>query len=303
MNNLSKVATEKKGTWFAIVSGLLYGLLGYFGVNLLNHGFSAYNVSFWRFSISFLFLATIFIFNGAKSFGSRDQIIRCLVNGAIFYCAPSTLFFLASQYISTGQSMVIFFIYPAFVMLFNWMLDKKPLKADYFLSFILILLGLILLVDIKEIELDFIGIGLSLLSAISYAVYIISSKKVTLPALNSTMLVSLGCIITSFIFAMADHSLMWPSQGEQWFYILGLGIFCSALPILLLLEAMKYISSDKASLLSVLEPVFTVIFGVVLLAESLSLNAIFGILIILIGAMSVSVSWPKLFFNRRKPVL
>lgn len=300
MNISPLIISEKKGTWFAIISGLLYGLLGYFGMTIMQSGLSVYNLSFWRFSTAFLFLVTIFICKAIRKPGSLSQLLNVMINGAIFYSAPSILFFIASRYIGTGQAMVIFFVYPAFVMVLNWAFENQPIKPHYFLSFALILVGLTLLVDIGEVSLDFVGIGLSLLASLSYAIYIVMSKKTTLTALSSTLMVSLGCAITSSILGLIDNSLIWPNQFEQWLNILGIGIICSALPILLLLEAMRHISSDQASLLSVLEPVFTVIFGVILLGEVINLNTIFGIVLTLVGAMSVTIKWNGLSVGKVK---
>jgi drug/metabolite transporter (DMT)-like permease len=291
MHAQQAVSSEKKGILYAVLSGFLYGLLGYFGMTLIRSGLSTYNLSFWRFLVSFVFLAVIFIFIPSKKTGDRKQHMRAIMNGALFYSPPSILFFIASQYIGTGQAMVIFFSFPAFVMVLNWILLGQTIKPYYFLSFAVILAGLILLVDMGEVSFDVLGIGLSLLSAISYAFYVFFSKQVTIPAINSTMMVSLGCCLTSLVIAAIDGSFIVPMHAYQWLNIVALSVICTAVPILLMLLAMQYISSERASLLSVLEPVFTVIFGVLLLSETLSMRSLFGIILTLIGAMTVSVKW------------
>lgn len=290
--------------WLAVSSGLLYGLLGYFGVKLIGSGISVFALSFWRFVVSMAFLSVIFLYKRPPL--KRGQIKlhgKAFLAGAIFYVAPSILFFSASRYIGTGQAMVIFFVYPVFVMLLNWLFDKKPIKPLYFLSFGLILTGMIFLVDLREASFDFLGIGLSLLCALFYAIYVVLGKKDSLPALNGTMMVSAGCALSAGLFALVDNSLVLPTQWSQWANIIGIGVICSALPILLLLEAMKHISSDKASLLSVTEPLFTVFFGVVLLGEVLALNHVIGITLTLCGAMMVTVDFSKVAARRKKVVL
>ncbi len=282
------MSPEKRGTLLAVASGLLYGLLGYFGMNILNSGLSVYNLSFWRFAIASLFMAFIFFVKHNQG-GSLRQHLEAMIVGGIFYTIPGVLFFMASQLIGTGQSMVIFFVYPAFVMVLNWIINKQPIKLSYCWSFLVILVGLILLVDLSELSFDLAGISLSLLSALSYAIYIFLSKKATISAINSTFMVSLGCAGCALVLAMLDNSLVVPTEISQWINILGLGIVCSAVPILLLLKAMKYIATDKASLVSVLEPVFTVIFGVILLGEVMNFNNVIGVIMILVGAMSISV--------------
>src|SRR5258706_532667 len=134
---MQKELQERKGTWFAIVSGLLYSLLGYFGVALMNSGFSIFVLSFWRFFFAFL------------------------------------------------------------------------------------------------------------LAAVSYAIYLFVSKRLEIEPLDSTLLVSLGCAIFGLIAGFADGNIMVPSGMNQWLLLLGLTVISTAAPILLMLEALKYISSDK----------------------------------------------------------
>src|ERR1700704_3613667 len=113
------IISEKRGDGFAILSGLLYGLLGYFGMVLIRSGLSPFNLSFWRFFLSLVFLWVIFISQPMKNLSNFKEHIKAVACGALFYSGPSTLFFIASQYIGTGQSMVIFFSFPAFVMVLN----------------------------------------------------------------------------------------------------------------------------------------------------------------------------------------
>lgn len=299
MHAQSAAILERKGNVFAILSGFLYGLLGYFGMVLLKSGLSPVNVSFWRFLVSSIFLLLVSVLVSRKIAGEKKHYIRAFINGALFYSAPSTLFFIASLYIGTGQAMVIFFSFPAFVMMLNRVLYGRRIKPYYFISFAVILSGLVMLVDVGEVSFDLWGIALSLLSAVSYALYVVFSKEVKLSALDSTLMVSLGCCCTSLILAVFTGTFLLPTHTEQWLNLLGIAVICTAVPILLMLEALKYIPTDRASLLSVLEPVFTVIFGVLLLGEALSLKAALGICLTLIGAMSVSVSWKRRVHKRK----
>lgn len=258
-------------------------------MSLLKSGFSVANASFWRFFSAFIVIFLFFIIK-PRRLGSWTNLLKMFGIGAIFYSIPSNLFLISSNYIGTGQAMVIFFTFPVFVMLLNWFFLGQAMRPHYFLALIMILIGLGLLVDLDEINTDFIGIGLSVVSSLSYAFYIFFSEKVDLPAFSSTMMVLAGCAFTSFLFALCDSSFALPTQYAQLLNIMLFGIFCSVLPILLMLQAMKYISSEKASLLSVLEPLFTVLFGVILLGEQLSLSMIAGISFTLMGAMAVIIN-------------
>ena len=58
MNFLSK---NQIGSIYAIVSGLCYGFMGYFGIRLIDSGLSLYNMLFWRFFIATLIILLVFI--------------------------------------------------------------------------------------------------------------------------------------------------------------------------------------------------------------------------------------------------
>lgn len=279
---------ERRGTALAIFSGLLYGLLGYFGASLLESGLSAPNVSFWRFFVAFLLVCLLFLLSGKKN-KLTNASLKMLLIGSVFYSVPSSLFLVASRHIGTGQAMVIFFIFPVFVMLFNWLFLHQHLKIRYVISFVIILIGMLFLVDIGEVKTDLLGIALSLLAAMLYGGYIFLSKNISLQPMNSTLMVLCGCAMSSGVFAIIDGSLNMPTASVDWLYILLYGVICSALPILFMLQAMKYIGSDKAAILSVLEPLFTVFFGVILLDEPLSLTMLIGVALILCGVLAVLI--------------
>jgi drug/metabolite transporter (DMT)-like permease len=282
---MTSLSAEHKGSAYAVLSGLMYGLIGYFGITIMRADFSISNMLFWRFAVSSVLIALILIPKIKTMNENWGEMFKVLTFGTAFYTACSIFYFLASQYLGTGLSMVVFFTYPAIVMLLNWAIHKTKITKKYYLAIGLILIGMGLLVDMHEFAVDIIGIGVGILSSAFYAFYILSSKKSTLSPLTSTFTLSFGCAIACFIIAQIDNSLSFPKTLDLWVNIFGIGILCTAFPILLFLKALNYITGEKASILSVLEPVFVTIFGVLLLGESISLVRVIGIVIILSGAL------------------
>lgn len=276
---------EQRGIFYAIASGLCYGLMGYFGISIVESGSSVYNMMFWRFLGSGVFTALVLLRYGSITESPKD-LLRVALIGACIYCPGSIAYFLSGKAIGTGLAMVIFFIYPAIVVLINWLFYKTRVYRTYYLAVGMILLGIVLLADIGEAAMDWVGIGFAIASAGFYAIYIVLSKGNQISPVASTFVVSLGCASVALICAVADDSFFVPTTWVVWVDIVGLGVICTAIPILLLLESMKYISSEKASILSVTEPVFTVIFGMILLGEIISINQAVGIVALLIGALT-----------------
>lgn len=287
MNFLSD---EQRGSLYAVTSGLCYGFLGYFGVNLINADLSVTNMLFWRFFLAALFMLPIVVLQYKNIFSSFKENLKIVFYGMAFYSTSAIAYFIGSDYIGTGLTMVVFFIYPAIVMLFNCILYNAKISKMYYLAFSMIIIGIVFLADLQELELDFLGIGFGVLSALCYACYVVGSKRSNVSPMVSTFMVSLGCMVTCLIFSCLECSFFVPTYSNNWINIVGMALVCTALPILLLLKGLKYISSEKASMISVLEPVFVVIFGIILLGETVSNMQIIGTVTVLSGALTALFS-------------
>lgn len=281
------IATEQRGSIYAILSGFLYGFVGYFGVSIIHSAISVTNMLFWRFFMASLIIGLILMSKrDAKTQSSRKDIYTAFVNGAIFYSLSTLFYFLACPYIGSGLAMVIMFTFPAMVMLFNHFLYKKDIPKIYYFALTIIIIGMCFFVDRNEMRFDIVGIALSTLSALFYACYIVSSKKITsLSPHLSTLMICLGCTTTFFFFSCLNHTLSIPATLTIWLDLIGISFFSTAAPVMLLMYSLNYINSEKAAILSVLEPVFVVILGVTLLGEPMKLQYVAGIIIVLTGAL------------------
>lgn len=281
---------EYLGMLYAILSGLLYGFLGYFGMSIIRDDISVTNMLFWRFLISTLFIALLLIPKFNKLQDNPKELFKVFLYGIAFYSISSMIYFFASEYIGTGLAMVIFFCHPAIVLLINYLFYKTKITKIYYLAITLIFLGMCCLIDLHELKLDIFGIVLAILSAVLYAAYIVVSKRNTVSPLNSSFMVSLGCTVTCAVLSLMDNSLTVPKEMGVWLNILGIGILSTAVPILFLLLALKYIDSEKVAILSVLEPIFVVIFGILLLGETVSVLQLIGIITVLSAALLTMLS-------------
>jgi len=270
------------------ISGILYGFLGYMGTKIIDENLSIPMMLFWRFLVAGLWMSLFFAKKQLKNkkLARADKRTLCytFLFGAIGYSGSCGFFFMASQYTGTGVAMVIFFSYPIAVALCNCFLHKEAMKIGTGISLLAITLGLFLLRDSTNHPISLVGILLGVLAALSYAFYVIGSKRFSSLNVDSTLLTMVVCFSCAFIFcllAVADHSFVVPHSLRTWGYILGLGIFVTALPIQLMLEGLKHISSMRASIISVLEPLVTVLVGILLLNESISSIQLLGVIILL----------------------
>ena len=279
------MSQEYRGSIYAILSGFLYGFIGYFGLSAINANLSVSTMLFWRFLMSSMIILIILLPKIKKSSDSYKDMFTAFLTGAFFYGISTLLYFLASHYIGSGLAMVIFFTYPVLIMLLNYFIYNQSIPQVYYLAILVILIGMGLMVDLDALSFNLWGILLGIASAFFYACYIIGSKRNKLSPNISTFMVCLGCMVTSLSVALFTNSFSIPTSMAVWYHLFGISIVATVAPILLLLYSLKYISSEKASILSVLEPVFVVIFGVLLLDEELRLLGTIGIVLVLAGAL------------------
>lgn len=293
--NADLKTTFKKNVLYATLlvtlSGILYGTLGFLGTQLLKANFSVPNMLFWRFFIATIWMLLYGAFKQKKFFAKFGDLRYCTVAflvGGFFY-SGSSFYFIASQEIGTGLAMVIFFAYPMFIALYSWMKDIRTINIFSIFSLLTILFGLVLLKGDESHSISFMGICWALLAALFYAIYVLSGKSFLkkISAINFTTLVCLSCSFLFIISSISTHSFVVPHTANLWIYAISLGVFATAIPIQLMLEGLKIISPLKASIISVLEPVVTLLVGVMCLQEPLTFFQGIGVVIVIVGAIVI----------------
>lgn len=288
---------QVRGTMLALISAAMFALLGYLGTQLVHDHFSIENMLFWRFLVASLWI-TGFIF-----ICRREYIVPTLkipkLNKIFFWCAvtyssSSALYFVTCLRIGTGAAMVLFYAFPIFVAIFAWLRGTWQLSKLAAFALAAVLIGMFLLKGNNKSIIDWTGIFLGLLSAFIYACYLNYSKPISskIDSAVLTLLVCLGTTLVFFLASLLNRSFTIPVTLHDWMYIICIGILVTALPIQLLLDGLKYISPVRASAISVVEPVLTLILGLVLLHESVSTMQTFGIVIVLIGALLLQFERP-----------
>lgn len=286
-----KLRDETKGTILVALSGMLYGLIGYLGTKLFNDDFSVEAMLFWRFLVAAIWMLSGSLFSLRTRFanvGSPAALFKITMFGAVTYSCASAFYFQASKHIGTGIAMVIFFSFPVFVTLFAWLSKSWHMNRHALISLIAVMIGLFCLRGSGEAS-DKIGIIFAVMASLSYAVYVFGSRY-TVTNLDSRLMTFFICFASAVVFgviSLVTKTFMFPHNWQSWVYIGTIGILATALPIQLLLDGLKYISPIKASVLSVLEPVVTVLLGFWLLHEHLTLVQSIGVVIVLLGALLI----------------
>ena len=279
------------GILLVALSGICYGLIPTFAKTAYNAGTSTNTLLFFRFSGGAMFLLLLMAIKKVP-LPSKKEALSYLLLGAFGYFGQSFCYFTALKYTTSSVVALLFYTYPAMVMLGSAILFKEKITSLQFVSLILALGGAFLIVG-SAFESDKIGILLSLICAVFYSVYILVSSRIVKPGMGmqSSAFIVLGVAIVYGILAMAEGFTP-PRQSDGYIGIALLAIVSTAFAFWTFLEGLEKIGASDAALVSVTEPVVVVLASVLILAEPITLKIVIGGCLVLSALITTSLQ-PK----------
>jgi drug/metabolite transporter (DMT)-like permease len=213
---------------------------------------------------------------------------KLIAAGALFAFVALTAFF-SLALIPSSLYTLLLYTYPAMVVLLARLMGE-PLSPQSMIALLLTLGGIGLTVPINADEVGQInlgGVGLGLVNAALYALYIIFSQRV-LAGQNAVAHATRWSITGSFLVLVVlvlIQGLTLPQTWQGWASAVGIALICTVLPIFTFLAGMKHLGASKASILSSIEPLATLLLAVLLLGEELTWQQSVGGTLILVSVI------------------
>ncbi len=276
-----------RGYVLGIISAISYGLLPIFILPIKHAHFSLDITLFYRFLFSALMIGGYLLYSKESFLISKKELLVFTVLG-ICYALSSEFLFLGYDYLTPGIASTVLFIYPVIVALIMFFFYKEKLTKLSILSLFLAFAGVIILcLKGNSMEINYLGLGIVMLSSVFYALYIVIVNKSKVQA--SGFKLSFYSMLFTSGFFMAKAIL-----GNESFIIPSVSIFINFLIFaflttvissLCLVYAIKDIGSTPAAILGALEPVVAVLISVLMFHEKFTFNLFLGIILILIGVI------------------
>jgi drug/metabolite transporter (DMT)-like permease len=175
--------------------------------------------------------------------------------------------FSALERVSATTYTLLLYTFPAMVALASLALGEH-LSPMGWAALGLALVGCALTVG-EAIALDDpLGVALVLLNAMLYGAYLMAIGQL---GRGTSGLLSSAIIIPGALMALAPfgiaRGLQAPNTLQGWLAVLGLSVISTVLPIVLVFDGTTRVGASRASILSTMEPVLTVIWAAILLGE------------------------------------
>ena len=276
-----------KGYLCAFISAFTYGLIPLFMIPIKKEeSFSVDATLFYRFLIaSGAIVFFLFYQKERLRISFREGLIMSLLG--ILYALSAEFLFLAYDYLSPGIASTIFFSYPIIVALVLILFYKEKLTIPTLLSLLLVVVGVGVLSIKKGEALNYIGLGISLLGALVYALYILIVNKVRIESSGvkisfySMLFSSLYFLVKSLLLRGSITISSWALAGDLTLF----AIITTSLSLVTLVYAVRYIGSTPTAIMGAFEPIVAVLISVELFGEQLTPSLVIGGMVIITGVL------------------
>jgi drug/metabolite transporter (DMT)-like permease len=284
------------GTLCGIGAAICYGT-NPLGARLYDEGMSPSSVLFWRFGLAWVIIAAVMLCRKEQLRVSRQEFATLSGLGLLFLASSLTLY-ASFQLMAVGVASTLLFVYPVLTAAIMAVFFKEKLTWQTVTAIVLSFIGVMLLYWTPDGgRLSAWGVVLVLLSALTYAVYIIvmNRARLAMSSFKINFYVLIYCTLGNMLVSLCSgHGLQVPSNAISWFYVGWLAVVPAILALVMMVYAAKYIGSTPTAIMGALEPLTAVLIGIFLFGEVFTMRLAFGILLIFSAVILIA-----LYSNRK----
>ena len=280
-----------KGYLLAAIAAAAYGTNPVFAIPLYEHGMNPNSVLLFRYLIGLPIIACIMKARNISFAIRKEEIFKVVILGFLMAISSLTLFE-SYKFMNSGIASTLLFVYPIMVAVLMIFLFHERFKISVGLCLIIMSFGLFLLMNPQgEESLSLIGILLVMVSAGTYAIYIIFvNVSKTIREIPTTKLLFYVLSAGTFFYLClipCGFELTLPEQNLDWLSLTALAIIPTVLSLACTTRAIQLIGSTPTAIFGALEPVSAVILSVAVLGQSLTTRDLLGGLLIIIATTIV----------------
>ncbi|OJU14729.1 MAG: hypothetical protein BGN88_10325 [Clostridiales bacterium 43-6] len=256
---------------------------------MISKDINPFQMTLIRFLIGGLFLLPFAVLE------IRKRKLRLTPKDVLFFAAAGTIGIIISMsffqsavlYTKASVVAVIFSTNPIFTAPLAALFLGERLTKGKILSLAVSVTGVLFIFNPFAVTPDILGMLLALVAAISFSCYTVLSKKRVAKygslVLNSFSFL-LGDAILLILMLVIQKPVLSGISTANLPHLLYLGIFVTGIGYLCYFSAMKYTSAVTASTVFFIKPAVASVLSVILLGETIGVNTVIGILLIIVSS-------------------
>jgi drug/metabolite transporter (DMT)-like permease len=232
---------------------------------------------------------------------TKQALFLSVISGCLLFVSQ-VFIYIAIGEVTTGMAIALFFVYPVMSVFLSWFLFQERPNSLVTGAMAAIFCGELLVLGSQSTGVNNTSLGstTAILSGIAFAIYVILTRicatklklhPVSLTLINFTtmLLLSLICLIIplpgNLSVAISSYNILELVLSA---FILGVLTLCG---YLFNNFGIRKLGSPFSSLIGATVPILTVIFAGIMLQESLNIVQVIGVILVTLGA--ASISWKK----------
>ena len=277
------------GVIFALVAGILFGLIGPTTKIAYNAGASVPIAIFLRYAVATIIILPFLPYqkNLFDVFKKNLKYFISISVGSIFL----TLGLLTSvKFIEVSLTILIFCLYPIYVLIYSIIVDKEKILLSVKILFLITFIGIIMVLGPSFKVINLLGVTLAIVASLGATSMIIINQKMSSNGISPipiNIFINMFSVIFFFIVLKIFFSLDFDFPINIFLLIL-IPSICYSFALLSQLIAIPKIGQSYTALFLYLEPVVGVLGAVFLLKENLQIYQIVGAVIVIISLLSAS---------------
>lgn len=294
-----KSGADPAGIILGLLSSAAFGMIPLFSLPLMRAGISVSTILTYRFAIAAAVIGIYLRSRGEKLLALPGEIAKLGLLSSMYLLAVA-FFYSAFEYLPSGVTATIQFLYPVMVMLIMICFFHEPFYWPFALALLLAFCGVAALFWTPGLETGSSphaawGVMLALLAGLANCLYIVGLQVARLPHISGTVITFWVMLFGAFfcvIEAVCADSLQWIAMPKQIGLAIMLSLVTAVFSNLTLVMAVKRIGSTLASILGVMEPLTAVIIGTLVFQEPFTFMVALGVLLVA-AAVAVVVLMPR----------
>ena len=264
---------------------VLFGFAGLFGKWIL---LPSALIVFGRVVFAAIFLSFVLKAKKKRIILTAKEYPKFILLGGIL-ALHWLSFFESIQISSVAIGLLSFSTFPIFTTFLEPLFLKVKLQVKDILLSVLAFVGLAIIVPEFSIEnSDTLGIIWGVISGLTFSILSILNKRLVI-GYSSREIAFQQDFFAAFFLLPFLWILDFSIDIEQFSLLLLLGVVFTAVAHTLFIEGMKTVKATTASIIASLEPVYGIVFALILLGEIPNANQIAGGLIILLVSLVASL--------------
>lgn len=253
------------------------------------------NPSMLVFLRSFISIPVLFILLKYKkiSFKLPKKDISNIFWYSLF-TSTITAFLLYSSYnyIPIGVATTLHYVYPILVTVILVLFYKEKISTLKLVILIISFVGVSMFFEGNIASINKIGLIIAFLSGLSYGISLIIMDKSGIKRLYPFLVTFYCCLFSAIcviFILLATNTFTLALSNKAWVYSIIISITVSTIAITLMQIGVKYVGPTTSAILLMLEPIISIITGVIALNERCTVKTIIGCCLILSAVLTLTI--------------